>query len=203
MAKKRKVSPKSKGVPAVIHFDIDGDLNLDVGEGRTAQRFIVCSRTLSRASKVFKAMLYGQFLEAQSTNKEREWVVALPADDPKSLATLLYIVHGNFNQVPSTVTRDELFQITVLTDKYYMTEVLRPWVQAWIDPLASDSRPMGQEGDAVLLWIAWEIGHHDLFEKTLGHLQETCIIDDDGNLQDSYGVRLGDNDHIQALDIIG
>lgn len=185
----------------VIQFDVDGDLHLDVGEDKSAQHFVVCSKTLSRASKVFKAMLYGNFMESAPENKQREWTVALPADNPKPLATILYIAHSKFNKVPESVTRDELFQITVLTDKYDMTDILRPWARAWIQPLAS--QPLGQRGDEAMLWIAWELGHVKLFENMLAHLHETCCLDELGRVTDSHGTRLEDNDHIKALDILG
>lgn len=187
----------------LIHLDVDGDLRLDVGEDEEVQRFKVCSRTLSRASKVFKAMLYGNFIESRPSNKEQEWVVALPEDDPVPLATVLYIVHNQFSKVPDSVTREELFNITVLTDKYDMTEVLRPWAKSWIKPLASGSRPLGQKGDEALLWIAWELGHVDLFQRTLGHLQETCTLDQHSKVLDRHGTRLEDNDHVKALGILG
>lgn len=187
----------------LIHFDVDGDLRLDVGEDENVQRFIVCSRTLSRASKVFKAMLYGNFVESKPSSKEHEWVVALPEDDPASLATVLYAIHNKFSKVPDSVTQGELFNITVLTDKYDMTEVLRPWAKAWAEPLASSSRPLGQKGDEALLWIAWELGHIDLFRRTLGNLQETCTLDQQNKVVDTHGTRLEDNDHIKSLGILG
>ncbi|ROW10399.1 hypothetical protein VMCG_01796 [Cytospora schulzeri] len=147
-------------------------------------------------------MLYGGFAESKPSNKGQEWVVALPADDPISLATILYIIHNKFSKVPDAVTRGELYRLTILTDKYDMTEVLRPWARAWVGPLASKSRPLGQKGDEALLWIAWELGHSSLFERTLRHVQETCIVDPKGKLLDSHGVCLADNDHMKALDII-
>lgn len=188
---------------ALLHFDVDGDLCLDVGENKQAQRFIVCSRTLSRASKVFKAMLYGNFVESKPSNKGQEWAVAVPEDDPGALATVLFIIHGKFRKVPTTVTRHQLYMITVLTDKYDMTEVLRPWAHAWVAPFTSITRPLGQKGDEHLLWIAWELGHIALFRSTLAVLQETCTLDQHGKLLDRHGTRLEDNDHIKALGIIG
>lgn len=189
--------------PALLYFDDDGDLCLEVGEDEGSQRFMVCSRTLSRASKVFRAMLYGNFAESKPSDKGQEWAVALPEDDPTALATILDIVHGRFRKVPSAVTPDHLFMITVLTDKYDMTEVLRPWVNGWIGPYALTSRLPGQKGDEKLLWIAWELGHIELFKKTLGYLQETCTLDEDNKVIDRHGTRLEDNDHVVALGILG
>lgn len=174
-----------------------------MGEDANIQRFVVCPRTLSRTSKVFKAMLYGNFVESKPSNKEQEWVVALPEDDPTSLATVLYIIHNKFSLVPDKMTREELYHITILTDKYDMTEVLRPWARAWIEPFDPVSRAVGQKGDEQLLWIAWELGHINLFKKTLGNIQETCTLDEDGKVLDRHGIRLEDNTHIQSLGVLG
>ncbi|KUI59015.1 hypothetical protein VP1G_06241 [Cytospora mali] len=190
-------------VGPIIHFDVDGDLRLDVGEDDKVQRFIVCSKTLSRASKVFKAMLYGNFVESKPDNPGQEWAVELPEDDPKSLATILCIIHSKFSKVPNVVTRDELYGITVLTDKYDMTEILRPWATEWLKPYNPDTRPLGQNGDEALLWIAWELGYTKLFERALSHLQENCIVNLHGKLLANHNsTPLEDNDHIKALGIL-
>ncbi|KUI74519.1 hypothetical protein VM1G_10091 [Cytospora mali] len=190
-------------VGPTIHFDVDGDLRLDVGENDKVQRFKVCSKTLSRASKVFKAMLYGNFVESKPDSPGHEWVVELPEDDPKSLATVLYIIHNTFSKVPNAVTRDELFGITVLTNKYDMTEILRPWATEWLKPYNPDARLLGQKGDEALLWIAWELGYTELFERALSHLQENCILNSHGKLLANYShIPLEDNDYIKALGIL-
>ncbi|EJT76770.1 hypothetical protein GGTG_06685 [Gaeumannomyces tritici R3-111a-1] len=48
-----------------IIFDQDGDLHLAVGTAKVnPMRFVVCSRTLARASPVFRTMLFGAFSES-------------------------------------------------------------------------------------------------------------------------------------------
>ncbi|EXF83602.1 hypothetical protein CFIO01_00744 [Colletotrichum fioriniae PJ7] len=42
-----------------IKIDEDGDLEILVGAGETAQSFIVCAKTLARHSQVFKRMVFG------------------------------------------------------------------------------------------------------------------------------------------------
>ncbi|KAK7991505.1 nuclear pore protein-like protein [Apiospora saccharicola] len=52
--------------------------------------FWVSSRTLARASSVWKMMLFGGF--AESKPKEGDWIVSLPDDSSEAMSTLLGIV---------------------------------------------------------------------------------------------------------------
>ncbi|KAK7734680.1 hypothetical protein SLS53_007783 [Cytospora paraplurivora] len=130
----------------IVNVDVNGDLILDVGGAEEMQCFKVCSRTLSRAPKVFKTMLRGQSPKSSTGKKRAVSLLELPEDDPRILATLLYIIHAKFGKVPDKVTRNDLFHITILTRKYAMTEVLRPWVRQWTKPFASAFRPLGEKG---------------------------------------------------------
>ncbi|ROW13589.1 hypothetical protein VPNG_04614 [Cytospora leucostoma] len=148
-------------------------------------------------------MLRAQAPKSSTSKKRAVSLLELPEDDPRILATLLYIIHNRFGNVFDKVTRNDMFRITILTKKYAMTEVLRPWVRQWTKLLTPAFRPLGEQGeDEALLWISWELGHIELFEQALGHLQETCKIDGQGKLVDGYGVCVEDSDHIKALNII-
>lgn len=153
-------------------LDIYSDLRLEVGTGSAKHTFAVCSRSVARASRPFQTMLYGGFAEAKTRQTDAHWTVALPEDEPAAFATLMDIVHGHFNKVPVAVTRDQLYQITVLTDKYDMTDVLQPWANAWVSPLCT--RQPTFAGDETLIWIAWELGHSELFTNTLTFLLKNC-----------------------------
>jgi len=50
---------KSEAGGATIAVDPHGDLTLVVGSGTRKSTFLVCSRSFSRSSPVFRAMLYG------------------------------------------------------------------------------------------------------------------------------------------------
>lgn len=69
-----------------------------------------------------------------------------------------------------------------------MTEVLSPWAEAWTNPFVSNPRSRGQKDDEALLWIAWELGHLNLFKRELGYLQESCRLDNHGSLTDCIAV---------------
>lgn len=93
---------------AVVTYDDQGDLRLEVGQHMAKRSFIICSRALARVSKPFKAMLYGDFAESKSRIKEPNWTVELPKDDPRAFSTILHIVHSHFGMIPDIITRDAL-----------------------------------------------------------------------------------------------
>ncbi|KAK9778017.1 putative BTB domain-containing protein [Seiridium cardinale] len=165
----------AKSVRAVssltTEFDDDGDLRLRVGAeigACEAHEFLVCSRTMSRASKVWRTMLYGNFSEAK--RPKAEWSVDLPEDNPSAMKTVLSIIHTRWNITPkldSSIALEDLYQLTVLTDKYALTHILSPWASSWADRVYGT---LTGEGHDILhlekqAWIAWELGDRELLQK--------------------------------------
>ncbi|KAI0600582.1 hypothetical protein F4775DRAFT_590140 [Biscogniauxia sp. FL1348] len=186
-----------------LSIDEDGDLTLHVGEFRCSHiceeeegedenqlsygAFTVCSKALSRASPVMKKMLYGGFAESKKPGNN-PWTVHLPEDDPKALEVILNIIHLRFDQVSSGVTTlDDLYNITVLTDKYDLTHVIRPWVAKWRRKTMVDksSWQESQVADGYFekrLWIAWELGDLKDFTDVLGWITSHCYVRSSGML---------------------
>lgn len=162
--------PDMEEPPSVLAVDSEGDLRFEVGQETegTTRTLIVCSKAVARASMLFRTMLFGGFAAGKRTATS-EWTIALPEDNAEAFTTLMHMVHANFKMVPATVTRDQLYEITILTDKYSMTEVLRPWANAWVSPFVAPYVPSAA-GDERLIWIAWELGHRKLFKDTLTFL---------------------------------
>lgn len=187
----------------VRSFDDDGDLKLEVGQRASKQTFVVCSKALSRASKPFKTMLYGPYAESKPTSQtiNPEWTVTLPDDNPDALAVLLNIVHGIFEKVPATVDRGQLFRITVLTDKYDMTHILRPWTRQWMQPFLE--RPVGKKGDEYLLWIAYVLGDGDLFLKVQKYIYNVLTLDKHGIMLCPFGRPLNDSVYVSRVADLG
>ncbi|KAI0452903.1 hypothetical protein F5B21DRAFT_481523 [Xylaria acuta] len=159
--------------PVKSCLDPKGDLCIQVGEA-PATSFIVCSRTLARTSSFWNTMLYGEFKESKKFCPENglEWMVELPDDDPRPMALLLNIVHCHFDVVPSypgPIGIQDLYEISVLTDKYDMTHTLRPWARGWLHSIMDS---LGEMPDVSLreqycqerLWISWELGDKAGFE---------------------------------------
>lgn len=166
-----------------------------------SRKRIVCSRSVARASKPFRAMLYGGFAESKPRNVDSDWTIPLPEDNPEAFATLMNIIHGHFKMVPRTVTRDQLYRITILTDKYNMTDVLQPWADKWVSPLVTTTPTAS--GDEALMWIAWELGHRELFLKTATFLLERSSIGTSANIICAYWPSLQDNIHVASIGILG
>ncbi|KAI0199749.1 hypothetical protein F4808DRAFT_461404 [Astrocystis sublimbata] len=208
--------------PSRVVIDPDGDLTLQVGqmwcmgditatdyEGEESSeesgeetdhehdipvKYVVCSKTLSRASRVWKRMLYGGFAESKPLHalSASDWVVDLPDDNPKPWGIILNIIHGRFDAVPSAncpFDVEQLYQLSVITDKYDLTVILRPWARFWISP-ARHRYTSSQEIEAVniapdaerLLWIVRELGDIDVYQMAARHLIYHSYVDGDGNL---------------------
>ncbi|KAK9416573.1 hypothetical protein SUNI508_09679 [Seiridium unicorne] len=128
-------------------------------------------------------MLYGQhWKESRSSNDPAsgEWIVDLPEDDPGAMTIILNIIHSRFENLPidEDMNSSRLYELTVLTDKYDLTKVLRPWAKRWLRPLhalypqgwmRSQTRilPLFSTDLTKHLWIAWELGDENLLQNTL------------------------------------
>lgn len=158
--------------------DEDGDLKLVVGANR--REFVICSRSIARASRVFKRMLFGGFRESRPTAEiSTPWVVDLPEDDPEAAGLLLCIAHSRFENTPASLTLAELHSLLVFSEKYDMTRLIRPWVQAWVpQPMVwQDSADYG-----TMIGIAWELGVQDAFLDIVKRMVVECRVDANGQL---------------------
>ncbi|KAI1488957.1 hypothetical protein F5X96DRAFT_44209 [Biscogniauxia mediterranea] len=183
-----------------LSIDEDGDLTLQVGEcqcsriGEKMQEghekelsygaFTVCSKVISRASPVMKKMLYGGFSESKNSGNH-PWTIRLPEDNPKALEVILNIIHLRFDQVSSSVTTfDAIYDITVLTDKYDLTRVIRPWVGEWRNIAMGDKLLLTIERYfEKRLWIAWELGDLKDFCAIIQFMSLCSCINSDGVLR--------------------
>jgi hypothetical protein len=155
-------------ITAPVRVDDDGDLRLVIGPDQ--REFLVCSRSLSRASRVFKCMLYGGFRESHPVSDTEPWVVQLPEDDSAAAKLLLDVIHVRFDRIPTTLPLAELYNVLVFTEKYDMTKVLRPWLQAWVTSLSA----LHEATDiSYAIGLASELGVKD----TLGRLARRLIVD--------------------------
>ncbi|KAK7521368.1 uncharacterized protein IWZ02DRAFT_286658 [Phyllosticta citriasiana] len=132
---------------------------------------------MSSGCDAWRAMLYGPFRESQAAQSSyaTERVIPLPDDDASSLAILLNIVHLRFKEVPSSLDFKQLVQLTRLTDKYGATQLLQPWAKSWI---AQHKAVIVTPGYEDWLWVAWELGQLQLFEKLVGELVMSVRVRD-------------------------
>ncbi|KAF9873761.1 hypothetical protein CkaCkLH20_08871 [Colletotrichum karsti] len=180
-----------------FRFDTRGDLVLKVGNG-IAYEFVVCSRTIARWSSVFRAMLFSGFAESEPTGST--WIVDLPEDQPSPLFIILSIAHGYFENVPKSLSQNHLYQVLVVTEKYDMTKILRPYAATWFEPY---KRVGDIEGSEIRLWISWELGHEKTFSRLARLLFMESRTNKDGELVDSEGVPLTSYNCLEPPGIIG
>ncbi|KAI1076871.1 hypothetical protein F5B20DRAFT_554102 [Whalleya microplaca] len=184
--------PTSPTPPTRVAIDPDGDLSLIVGKipelkiaGMQDQivTFVVCSRSLSRASAFWKTLLYGKFAESKrpESSKAEEWRVELPGDQPEPMKMLLRIIHSQFEHIPTAadpIGLRTLYQLTVLTDKYDLTRFLRPWARNWMNSMPLHITPPACLADFMDLryqaWIAWELGDEDMLVEAAKILVAHC-----------------------------
>jgi hypothetical protein len=185
------------------YIDPDGDLRLRVGSDTKdgMQDFVVCSRTIGRSSPVWKTMLFSGYKEAKPI--EGEWIVSLPVEDSKALLTILNIIHGRFAEVPKNPSVEQLYRILALTHKYDMVKKVEPWATPWSDRLASLSEGQEKGGDAMLTFVARELGQEQIFRTLVNDLVMLSTTDSQGRLTTPDGHCLDDFDHFGPNDLAG
>jgi len=175
-------------------LDPKGDLCIDVGM-YPARSFMVCSRTLARASPFWDKMLYGEFMESKKPHPHDdslEWTVKLPEDNPTAMGLLFSIIHGRFDVVPGyeelLYVRD-LYEISVITDKYDMAHVLQPWARGWLRSTLCSTELIGEslrdQNCHERLWISWALGDKTNFEE----IAKIMLLTSCASIRDSNGLR--------------
>jgi hypothetical protein len=135
------------------------------------------------------------FAESKPQARDAEWVVQLPEEDIYAMVILLYIIHGQTHKVPAILYTDNddliqsglrnygdfpkeinlLFQITVATDKYQLTHLLKPWAAKWLDGMFLD-----QFWSMKLTWIGWVLGLESMVERQLDELMLGLFLEKPG-----------------------
>ncbi|KAI0192365.1 hypothetical protein EV127DRAFT_46697 [Xylaria flabelliformis] len=202
--------PEKEPVPSLLEspplkssLDPEGDLCLQVGESPTTS-FIVCSRTLARTSSFWNVLLNGEFKEGKKScsgddGSERR-TIDLPEDDPRPMALLLNIIHSHFDRVPSyegAMYIWDLYDISVVTDKYDMVHILRPWAAGWLRSITHthhlDKRAqlsLREQHCHERLWIYWELGDKANFENVAKFmLLNSSASTEDGNSLRCRGIQ--------------
>ncbi|KAI1637792.1 hypothetical protein F4809DRAFT_660879 [Biscogniauxia mediterranea] len=200
--------------PKLVVLDPDGDLYFVVGEprcillirykesgsnnkspqaNRTANHthqnpvtFLVCSKALSRASPVWKRLLYGGLPESKPAD-ETKWKVFLPKDRPEPMATILNIIHSQFRDIPSgnKVTLDVFYQIVLVAEKYDVMHVLQPWCDHWAKAtglLTTKPDRFSMEDFNQALHISWAIRRTRTCAQMVMLLVKNSRVDVNGRL---------------------
>ncbi|WYZ46844.1 hypothetical protein EsH8_IX_001069 [Colletotrichum jinshuiense] len=121
---------------------------------------LVSSNMMSRASDVWKRMFAGEWSE---TRTDRPVILDYREDGYVAVTIIMNIIHLRFGDVPTVVSLAELKEIAMFTDKWMVTALIVPWVQGWLEYLSGSVDNVGCEVE--WLWIAWEFGLTDVFNR--------------------------------------
>ncbi len=92
---------------------VDDPIHVEGGTCFNGVRMRVSSRHLILVSRVFGALLSGEFTEAHVLNAVGSAEVPLPEDDSQAMEVLLNIMHGHLKNVPRDMDIGTLAQISV------------------------------------------------------------------------------------------
>lgn len=129
-------------------------------------RLKVSSKHLTLASRRFKKMLGGNWLEARTVHPDGCRHVNMEYFDPAALKILMDIIHGRTRKVPRSVELELLAKIAVLVDDLECYEEVEVFSELWLGEL-KHSTPDDLSRDLVL-WILISIVFRqlDLFQRT-------------------------------------
>ncbi|KAI0126035.1 hypothetical protein BJ170DRAFT_685279 [Xylariales sp. AK1849] len=145
--------------------------------------FLVCSRTLARVSSVWQRLLSQKSATGQ-------WAVRLPDDNPDAMEKILKIIHNQYDCIPAggLMELNDIYEITILTDRYDMTHILRPWAAPWTVDMFKEVLNADEEKLKLPtylykhLWVAWTLGERHQFTRVHRKITRQSSITTDGYL---------------------
>ena len=114
----------------IVSVSPNGDIILVVGP--QAVRLRVHSLFLRSASKVFNAMFGPNWSEGQGLSEQSPRQVIMEEDDPEALRIICCVIHHLNDDVPRTLSPEQVFQIAIEIDKYDLAVALRYATSQWL-----------------------------------------------------------------------
>lgn len=173
-------SQDSNAQAVVVSFHVHSDATFQVLVADVLIKFKVSAQLVATASPVLRTILYGQDVIVPTPNGN--WVVDIEAE-PKALETLFRIVHYQFQKVPSLLSLDELYELTLLTARFKCVHLIYPWARKW----ATQFSTYACEDDHFdhchkVVWIAWELGDEKLFRDMVHAMIISSKVNGEGDL---------------------
>lgn len=116
-------------------------------------RVLVSSKHLMDASKRFKIMLSGTWLEANVVHADGLRHVDMEGFDIDAFLVVMHILHHKNRKVPEDVGLEMLAKIAVIVDDLDCLEALLPWRDQWTSHLSATSDSLRRYGRNLILWI--------------------------------------------------
>ncbi|KAA8913673.1 hypothetical protein FN846DRAFT_929155 [Sphaerosporella brunnea] len=142
----------------------DGDVILELSP---TERFLVYSQVLCAASSIFNRMLssgsrFSEAVELRSrASGDKPVVVKLEDDDSATLLIVLRVLHYQIKTVPQKLSVEQMVQVAIICDKYFLHESLQLMANTWIGSSWSEK----QEQLEYWLLISWIFGPETIFTE--------------------------------------
>ncbi|CVK83871.1 hypothetical protein FPRO04_00683 [Fusarium proliferatum] len=126
----------------------------------------VSSRHLTLASRVFRAMLQGPWIEAALSSQPIRQI-STEGWDALALAIVLDCIHGRHFEIPTQISPGLLTRISTIVDCYQCREAVQVHYRTWTDESVC-RLPNEQDGDGLnVMWlfVSWVFHDENRFRK--------------------------------------
>jgi hypothetical protein len=138
-----------------------GDFIVVLGTQEVGQLEVtISSDVLSIASPVWSVLCRGG--AGGSFRESIEQKAEFPEDDPDMLLLLLRIAHLDFRNVPPEMDSDQIYELSILCNKYDCTMLVKPWIRSWMEPFREEQE--NWSGEARFALTAWVFGDTKTYE---------------------------------------
>ena len=160
----------------IVVIDDDGDLYMDLPGGKLK----VSRKVLTLTSPVFRAMLGAGSKFAETARKvfapDGIHIVSFGDDDFETMKIITRITHLQTDQVPESLSFDQLYQIAVLCDKYDLKRCLGQWPNTWAAPYLDS---FAKDGFQRWLFMSIVFQFAGLYKKVTRHFILHSRLDKD------------------------
>lgn len=152
------------------------------------------------------------WLESSPTSSSTPKTIPFPDDDPSALLLILQIAHLKFSAIPRSCTYDMLLKLAILSDKYDVAGLVRPYLEGWVDGVKDTVNSPGHEGWLFISWTFGLVGTFTRVAKSLvvsmkrdertGQARESCgaLVTAQGlPLEDGVLMPVGSIERINAI----
>ncbi|OJD29689.1 btb poz domain-containing protein [Diplodia corticola] len=151
-------------VEAVHEIYPDGDILLVCGPNKVV--LLIHSIFLTNASKVFAAMLNGNFREGQPQANGGRRTIPLPEDDPFAMECICASLHSRNERLPNSMTPKQLLAIAYAADKYDLVSSLRIISSHWFSANKATQSSFHIEDFWSTMAAAYILKDDDFFRST-------------------------------------
>ncbi|KAK3335233.1 hypothetical protein B0T19DRAFT_3079 [Cercophora scortea] len=169
-AAEMSTGPLERGGEVVEVLDPHGDLILVIGEER--REFLVCSRTLARASPEFekKCLQNWQVVPREDAPPSAMKKVNLGGFNAEAFHVVLLVIHGAAAQVHRKMHDPKLLHdVICVTHHFDMTNCLAPVAGTWLKRIYKKD-VSSYDDIATQLWITHQLGHLRCAKQTVQNM---------------------------------